>query len=57
MIRPHVRLDIWVYLAVLLASAAVSLLLQALTGIPGRFVRRQSRKGDKNPGKREGIPE
>lgn len=57
LIRPHVRLDIWVYLAVLLASAVVSLLLQALTGIPGRLVRRQSRKGDKNPGKREGIPE
>lgn len=40
LIRPHVRLDIWVYLAVLLASAAVSLLLKALEKLPQSLYRR-----------------
>lgn len=40
-IKPHVRLDIWIYLAVLLASAAVSLLLRALESLPGRWRRRK----------------
>lgn len=57
LIKPHVRLDIWVYLAVLLASAAVSLLLQALTGIPGRLVRRRSRSGRKGREMREELPQ
>lgn len=39
-IKPHVRLDIWVYLAVLLASAAVSLLLRAVVSLPGRWRKR-----------------
>ncbi len=36
-IRPHVRLDIWIYLAVLLASAGVSLLLQVPGILLGRW--------------------
>lgn len=36
-IKPYVRLDIWIYLAVLLASAAVSLLLQAPGILLGRW--------------------
>lgn len=38
-IRPHVRLDIWIYLAVLLTSAAVAVLLKALERLPGRLWR------------------
>lgn len=37
LIRPHVRLDIWIYLAVLMASAAVALLLKALEKLPGKL--------------------
>ena len=40
LIRPHVKLDIWIYLAVLLASAAVALLLKALEKLPGIMQRR-----------------
>jgi len=36
-IKPLVRLDIGVYLVVILASAAVSLLLRALGSLPGRW--------------------
>jgi len=42
-IKPHVRQDIWIYLSVLLASAAVSLLLRALGSLPGRW-RKRNRK-------------
>ncbi len=40
LIKPHVRLDIWIYLAVLLASAAVSLLLKVLEKLPGKLYMR-----------------
>ena len=40
LISPHVGLDIWIYLAVLLASAAVSLLLRALEKLPAKLFRR-----------------
>ena len=39
-IKPHVRLDIWIYLAVLLVSGAVSLLLRAAVSLPGRWLKR-----------------
>ncbi len=45
-IKPRVRLDIGVYLVVLLASAAVSLLLRALGSLPGRW-RGRSRKTER----------
>lgn len=43
-IKPHVRLDIWIYLAVLLTSAVVSLLLRALGRLPGRWYRNSHKK-------------
>lgn len=43
-VRSSVRLDIWVYLAVLLASAAASFLLKALTKWFGRLFRRDEQK-------------
>lgn len=44
-IKPCVRWDIWIYLSVLLASAAVSMMLRALGSLPGRW-RRQARRKD-----------
>ncbi len=44
-IKPHVRLDIWIYLSVLVASAAVSMLLRALGNLPGRWLRRVREQG------------
>ncbi|MDE5951075.1 MAG: hypothetical protein K2H12_05810, partial [Acetatifactor sp.] len=36
-IRPLVRLDIWIYLVVLLVSAAVAVALNAVEKLPGRL--------------------
>lgn len=44
-IKPHVRLDIWIYLSVLLTSAVVSLLLRALGNLPGRCLRLARKRG------------
>lgn len=42
-IRPHVRLDIWIYLAVLLVSAVVALVLKAVEKLPGRLCTRAAK--------------
>lgn len=43
-VRSSVRLDIWVYLAVLLASAAVSFALKAPGNLASRLLRREGQK-------------
>lgn len=45
-IKPHVRLDIWIYLSVLLASAAVSLLLRTVESLPKRWRGRIRKTGE-----------
>lgn len=45
-IKSQVRLDIWAYLAVLLASAAVSLPLRAAVSLPGRWHKRNRKTGE-----------
>lgn len=46
LIRPHVRLDIWIYLAVLLASAAVALVLKALEKLPAKLFKKKYKLGN-----------